>query len=88
MKVSSIELVLLLMIGTIIGAFVLGTCAPNVNSDIGLSQEAGDLICQKITNNTNAYAVDWTNKQNEPEDSLICEINHEMVNGGLIQIKN
>lgn len=45
----------------------------NMNADIGLSQEAGDLICQKLTNNSEAYAVDWKRSDGEPVDSLICK---------------
>lgn len=74
--------------GVLIFALVGAIFMQNAEADIGLSQEAGDLICQKLTNNTNAYAVDWNYKQNEPRDALICEITHEMIDGGLIQIKN
>jgi hypothetical protein len=76
-----------LIFGLMIGIAIAATANPNFESDIGLSQEAGDLICQKITNNTNAYAIDWTYKQDEPKDSLICEIKNQMGNG-LIQIKD
>ncbi len=44
------------------------------------------MVCQKITNNTNAIAIDWTIENDEPEDSLICEILEKRIDGGLIQI--
>lgn len=58
----------------------------NVNVDVGLSQESADLVCQKITNNSNAIAIDWDQTQDEPEDSLICDLTKERVDGGLIQV--
>lgn len=76
-----------LLIGMVITIVLCLSLAPNGDADIGLSQEAGDLVCQKLTNNTNAIAVDWRNRNGEPRDSLICEIEHTRIDVGLIQIK-
>jgi len=75
-----------IMMGTLILALLMNIISPNLNSNIGLSQEAGDLVCQRITNNSNAIAVDWRNKYDEPRDSLICKIREETNAGGFIQV--
>jgi hypothetical protein len=85
---ESENVILILLTGIVIGMLIAPVVFPNSLSEIGLNQRAGNLICQKITNNTNAYAIDWNHKQDEPEDALICEIKHEKIYGGLIQIKN
>jgi len=77
-----------LLIGIILVVCTIGaiTNYKNLNVDVGLSKESADLVCQKITNNTNAIAIDWTIENDEPEDSLICEILEKRIDGGLIQI--
>ena len=79
-------LVIGFFIGFLIAFIIFSITIPNGESDIGLSQEAGDLICQKITNNTNAIAQDWNHESDDPRDSLICIIKQERIDGGLIQI--
>ena len=69
----------------IMGAF--GVWNNVEKADVHLSQESANLVCQKITNNTNAFAKDWDSNDEEPEDSLICIIQEERISDGLIQIK-
>lgn len=78
-----------IVIGMMLLAIILGATTngyKNLNVDIGLSQESADLVCQKITNNPNTIAIDWSSEMDEPKNSLICEIKNERIDGGLIQI--
>lgn len=79
-------IIIIMILGGIIGAGITMCVTPNLEADIGLSQEAGDLVCQKLTNNTDALAVDWNHRADEPRDSLICKIEQQRIEGGLIQI--
>lgn len=50
-----------------------------LGSGIHLSQQAGDVVCQQLTNNTGAYAVNsYENKntqgQTDKAGSLICKL--------------
>ncbi len=74
-----------MLIGILLTTSLFLLARPNGNSDIGLSYEAGNITCQKLTNNSEAYAIDWNYKYDKPKDSLICKIPENKENN-LIQI--
>jgi len=81
------DIIIFILLGIMIGMILVAVVAPNVSSDIGLSQQAGNKICQTLKNNTNYYAVDWNHKYNQPRDSLVCKSN-QTEQSNLIQVLN
>lgn len=76
--------IVLVFLGFLVGLFVGAAMLSSFGMpDIGLSQESADLVCQKITNNSNAISIDWEIGKNEPKDSLICDV---QIDNRLIQI--